>query len=295
MEFFSKGENPPSEDDIEHFGLYDACKTTWGEFALFKESKYAARGRIGMTPLYWKRDDLIFSFTDSSLEEFPAGHLYNVEQDRLVCWDPVYFDKPIRSSVTESVARVNSLLKDAIEKRIPKIDAFLLSAGAGSRLVDMYVPDDIHSYTIAFSPGTCFDVEKINRENRTILYFDETTRYPCDLDLSEAPMYILARYLKNTTSHRKFLCGLGCTELFNSKDDFRPYVKHIVDQFAKFGLEVYSPFFDSDLMEYVLDLTQPSDRPKILKNLIGKEEEFGKEICDTVGAKPPSKKRWFYW
>lgn len=298
MFFFSIGEDAPTEEDIDYFGLYSACKNTRGEFALFKDGKYAARGRIGMSPLYWNREELIFSFTQTSpdLEEFPEGHLYNAEQDRLVCWDPVYYDKPMTVKVDEAVSRIRAILKDSIEFRLDQCDAFLLSAGAGSRLIDTFLPDDsIHSYTISFSPGTCFDVENIHRENRTILYFDETTKYPKNLDLSEAPMYILARYLKNTTNNRKFLCGLGCTELFSSSADYRPYVKHVTEQFSKFGLEVYSPFFDAHLIEYVLDVTSPHDRPMILRKLIGNEEEYGQEICDTVGAKPPAKKRWFYW
>ena len=294
--FFSIGEDAPTEDDIDYYGLYQTCKNTTGEFALYKEGKYAARGRIGVSPLYWNKDDLIFSFTDTTLEEFPPGHLYNVEQERLVCWDPVYFDKPMNLKIDEAVSTIRLLLKDAIDSRVHEIDAFLLSAGAGARLIDRHIPDDIiHSYTIAFSPGTCFDVQNIYRENRTILYFDETTVYPKNLDLTEAPMYILARFLKNTTSDRKFMCGVGCTELFSSRDDFRPYVNHISEQFSKFGLSLYTPFFDSRLMEFVLDMTSPNDRPKILQKLIGDEEEYGQEICDTVGAKPPLKKRWFYW
>lgn len=296
--FFSKGEDAPTEYDIDTAGLYESCLTTSGNFSLFKDGEYAAKGRVGTSPLYWNREECIFSFVPGDrLDDFPDGHLYNVKQNRLVCWDPVYFDKPL-NTYHDSVQRISKLLRDAVKKCDRKSDAFIMSAGCGSRLVDQFYDEDKWSYTVAFSPGTCFDVENFDRQNRSIVFFDETTKYPSDLDLDEASMYVLARYLKNTTSHRKFICGLGCTELFSASQDFRPYVKHIVDQFAKFGLEVYSPFFDYPLMEYVLDMTSPEDRPEILDTLLGEEDyvEYGYEIHETVGAKTPSKKNWWrYW
>jgi len=296
--FFSKGEDAPTEDDIEYFGLYESCVNTSGNFSLFKEGEYAAKGRMGTSPLYWNRADRIFSFIPGDgLVDFPDGHLYNVKQDRLVCWDPVYFDKPLNTH-HDSTNRITKLFKDAVRRCELKSDAFIMSAGCGSRLVDQFIDESKWAYTVAFSPGTCFDVENFVRENRSIVFFDDTTQYPRELDLDEAPMYVLARYLKNTTSHRKFICGLGCTELFSDTQDFRPYVKHVVDQFAKFGLEVYSPFFDYPLMEYVLDMTNPEDRPNILQTLLGEEDyfEYGHEIHETVGVKPPAKKNWWrYW
>ena len=295
--FFSKGEDAPSEIDIDYFGLYESCRSTTGNFALFKDGEYAAKGRVGTSPLYWNREECIFSFVPcDTLDDFPDGHLYNVKQDRLVCWDPLYFDNPLNTH-HDSTNRIIRLLKDAVKRCEVKSDGFIMSAGCGSRLIDTFIDEDMHAYTVAFSPGTCFDVENIERENRSLIFFDETTKYPKGLDLGEASMYVLARFLKNTTSHRKFICGLGCTELFSMGDDYRPYVKHVVDQFAKFGLEVYSPFFDYPLMEYVLDMTNPTDRPEILRSLLGDEYmDYGQEIQDTVGAKPPSRKNWWrYW
>jgi hypothetical protein len=296
--FFSKGEDAPSEVEIDTFGLYESCLNTSGNFSLFKDGEYAAKGRVGTSPLYWNREECIFSFVPGDrLDDFPDGSLYNVKQDRLVCWDNVYFDKPMNTH-TDSVYRISKLLRDAVKKCELKSDAFIMSAGCGSRLVNQFIDEDKWAYTVAFSPGTCFDVENFDRQNRSIVFFDETTKYPSDLDLDEASMYVLARYLKNTTSHRKFICGLGCTELFSPSQDFRPYVKHVVDQFAKFGLEVYSPFFDYPLMEYVLDMTSPEDRPELMDTLLGEEDyvEYGHEIHETVGAKTPSKKNWWrYW
>lgn len=299
----TRGEDSPTVDDIEYFGLYDACKNTRGNFAVFKNGEYAAKGRTGSSPLYWNRTNCVFSFSpDDDLEEFPDGHLYNVKCDRLVCWESMYFDKPLKTRTNDAIVKITGLLGDAVRFRASKTDALLLSAGCGSRLIDKFLEGDEPSYTVAFSPGTCFDVDKISRENRTILYFDETTEYPDGLDLDEASMYVLARFLKKTTNHRKFLCGLGCTELFNPSIDYRPYVSHVVDQFAKFGLELYSPFFDTHLMEYVLDMTDPNDRPRILRALLGDYEEYGHAIYETVGARPSNweaslkkKKWWHYW
>lgn len=279
--FFSRGEDPPTEDDIDYFGLYDSCLETRGNFAVFKDGEYAAKGRVGTTPLYWNRDERIFSFVPmESLVEFPDACLYNVKQNRLVCWDPMYYDKPMPSKINDAVHRLTRLLNDAVEFRLEKCDALLLSKGSGARLVDKFISDEeeFPSYTAAFCPGERGE-ELVPRQNRTIVYYD---------DEEADDMYVLARHLKNTTSHRKFLCGLGCAELFSNSDTFRPYVNHVVDHFTKFGLEVYSPFFDSKVMEYVLDMTRPEDRPTILEILLG----------DDLSQKDEEKKRkkwWFYW
>lgn len=293
------GDDAPNEYDIDYFGLQFACQRTRGNFALYKKGDYAARGRVGTSPLYWNPKTKVFSFVPhEDLKEFPAGHLYNFEQDRLVCWDSMYFDKPMSFTSKDAITNVELLIKSAIRFLEPKVDGILMSAGCGSRIIDMYIRQDIPSYTVAYSPGTSFDVEEIEKQNRSILYFDETTQFPKDLDDDEVPMYVLARYLKNTTSHKKFMCGLGCYQLFNNDTDFRPRIKHIVDQFAKFGLEVYSPFFDNQLMEYVLDMTSPTDRQYILSYILGEEmldESFGQEIHQTVGFRRPRKKNWWYF
>lgn len=299
--FKSIGEDSPNEYDIEYYGIQYACQKTRGNFALYKQGDYAARGRVGTSPLYWNPKTKVFSFVPhKDLEEFPAGHLYNSEHDRIVCWDSMYFDKPMSFTSPDAVKNIELLIKSAVRFLEPKVDGVLVSAGCGSRIVDMYVRQDLPSYTVAYSPGTSFDVEEIYDQNRSIVYFDETSEYPKDLNDDEVPMYILARHLSTTTNHKKFMCGLGCYQLFNDSTDFRPRINHIVDQFAKFGLEVYSPFFDNHVLEYVLDMTRPSDRPFILSSILGEEyldSSFGMEIHETVGFKrpPPLKKFWWYF
>lgn len=289
------GDNPPNEDDINYFGLQYACQSTRGNFALYKEGAYAARGRVGTSPLYWNREKKLFSFFPHvEFEDFPPGHLYNFEYDRIVCWDSMYFDKPL-STNNDVITKVELLFKSAVRFLEPKVDGFLLSAGCGSRMIDLYLNQEIPSYTVSYSSSEIsYDVENMEKQNRSIVYFDETSEYPKNLDDDEIPMYILARHLKNTTNHKKFICGLGCYQLFSDSNDFRPYVKHIVDQFAKFGLEIYSPFFDCRLMEYVLDMTSPEDRRYIMTSIIGEDDMFGLDIHQTVGFRRPKKKWWYF-
>jgi asparagine synthetase B (glutamine-hydrolysing) len=253
------GEDPPTDEDIAYFGFYQACKNTRGDFAIFrKDGSLAARGRTGTTPLYWNREKRVFSFEDELLEEFPEGHLYNADQDRLVCWDPMYFDKPLGVSVEDAVVTLKKLIKDAIKFRIDKCDAFLLSTKYGSMLVDSFIaPQTIHAYTAFASivPGLEIDT----KENRTMLFVETGG------DLIQE----LAEYLSDETEDRKFMSGLGCKELFSGKDDFCTRRRHrIVEEFSNYGLEVYSPFLDSHVMEYVLDMTTPEIRPSILHRLV---------------------------
>lgn len=298
------GDDAPNEYDINYYGIQYACQKTRGNFALYKQGEYAARGRVGTSPLYWNQKTKVFSFVpQKGLDEFPPGHLYNFEQDRIVCWDSMYFDKPLPFTSPDAITSVELLIKSAIRFLEPKIDGFLISAGCGSRIIDMHIHEKYPSYTVAYSPGTSFDVDEIEDQNRSVLYFDETTKYPSDLDDDEIPMYVLARHIKNTTNHKKFICGLGCYQLFRDSTDFRPRINHVVDQFAKFGLEVYSPFFDNQLIEYVLDMTAPKDRPYIMSTILGEDclddsSSYGQEIHQTVGFRKSSssgKNFWWYF
>jgi asparagine synthetase B (glutamine-hydrolysing) len=139
-----KGFNPPSEEEIEYFGLYYACQRSSGEFSLYENGEFAARGRVGLSPLYWNRELGLFSFKPgTNLEEFPAGHLYNFENDRIVCWDPIYFDKPMKT-LPCAVRDVRILLSKAINSY--KYDAFIMSSGCGSRMISDYL-ENVPAYT----------------------------------------------------------------------------------------------------------------------------------------------------
>jgi hypothetical protein len=214
-----RGEDPPTDEDIDYFGFYQACKNTRGEFAIFKNGSdgLAARGRTGSTPLFWNHKKRLFSFwPGEDLKEFPEGCMYNATYDRLVCWEPMYFDKPLGVSVDEAVTSLRILLRDAIEFRIDKCDAFLFSPNdEGSILIDSFL-----------EPGTIDTIP--------------------------------------TKEHKTFLSSLGCKELFEDRDseDF------LVGSKCVDGLELYSPFLDSHVMEYVLDMTSPDMRPRILYRLL---------------------------
>lgn len=282
----SKGEDAPTESDIREFGLYYACQKSHGNFSLFKDGEYAAKGRVGTSPLYWNRELGIFSFVPGKdLDEFPAGHLYKFLYDHLVCWDPLYFDNPC-PTLSTAAFDVQTLIMSSINKY--KADAFIMSSGCGSNVIDKFIDPSVTSYTIGTFDS--FDVKNVIRPNSVIIEYKGGA--PVFLSQNEKPMYLLAKYISENTKHKKLICGLGCTELFRDYESFRPNVNHIVDQFAKFGLEIWSPFFDITVMEYVLDLTYPEDRPDILVDILEDDYyQYGSEIYETTGS--PNKKSWY--
>lgn len=287
----SIGEDVPC---IGEFGVVSACDETVGNFALIKPGEFAARGRFGTSPLYWNREKKTFSFRPrKDLVEFPTGCVYFFEHDRIVCWDDPWFEKPL-STTHDAVDVIRDKIQRAVYRFIEKTDAFLYSSGCGSRLVNQLVPTDMMAYTIGV-PGVSLDIESLPERDMSVkVFFDESSHWPSHLEGAEIPMYILARYLNMTTSHRRVITGLGCTELFSGSGDFRPRINHIVDQFATFGIEVWSPFFDLELIEYVLDYTTERDRPKILSDLVEGELPFdGDSMEDTIGV--PEKKTWWQW
>jgi asparagine synthetase B (glutamine-hydrolysing) len=288
----SIGFEDPNSDEV---GIVSACYDTMGTFALYKAGEYAARSRFGMSPLYWNPKTKKFSFRPSKgLEEFPPGHVYIFECDRLVCFDDPWFEKPLKT-MADSLLIIRSKFNLALNRFIGKTDGFFRSGGCGSRLVERYLPDNIPSYTVGHVYGNSVDLEDAPPHTVTI-HFDDSSHWPWTLEGSEIPMYILARFINTTTSHRKFITGLGCTELFSGTQDFRPRVDHIADQCALFGIDVWSPFLDIELVEYVLDYTSPDDRPGILKELLDGDvrDTDGQDIEATVGTFI-SKKTWWYF
>ncbi len=216
------GEDAPSIEDIEEFGLMYACQRTIGNFAIFKTGEFAARGRAGTSPLYWNRNSLKFSFTNNEedLYEFPKGHLYNVEQDRLVCWDPLYYDKPMYSTY-DAYSKIVTLIEKAVNRF--HFDVFLYEDTVGCDIVNKFI-----------------DKESVITASKD-----------------------------DTISYRVILSGsMGCEELFQDSLDYRVDVSTQVNELAKNGNQVWSPFFDKELVDFVLDATLPSDRPIFLELLL---------------------------
>jgi hypothetical protein len=222
---FSKGEDPPSQEDIEYYGLLNACERTNGEFALYSlKGRFAARGRIGTSPLYWNsRTRCNFSFvpSDDSPDDFPPGHLYS--GNRLVCWDHMYYDKP--QSDPAASERIPKLIREITEELESKVDAILIGPDMeGSVLISDYC---------SMSPPPVLN----------------------EWD---------ARYLRENTEYRKFMCSLGYDDLFEPGTRQRNLYP-IVREFAKYGLELYSPFCDFRIVDYVMDMTLPEERKNLLQ------------------------------
>lgn len=252
---FAKGEDPPSESEIDYYGLLYACQRKTGEFALYSvRYGYAARGRMGTSPLYWNRHKLEFSFEPKpGTRSFPPGYLYNFQEDRLVCWDHMYYDKPLRAS-DDAVEHMNKILTEIVGELENKIDAILFSPTEGSILATKYVEGNFQVYTFVNSPGC---LQMIN-PSHTCVHCENVSEF--------------ARFLKENTKHKKFICGIGYSELLNDGKKKRtlhesPFVK----EFAKFGLEVYSPFCDFRIIEYVMDMTHTDERKKLLLQLLEDE------------------------
>jgi hypothetical protein len=67
------------------------------------------------------------------------------------------------------------------------------------------------------------------------------------------------------------MCGYGIDDLIAG--DFSGYMGEIFENFALFGLELYSPFCDNRLVNYVLDCTDHRDRKKLLSRVISSEDD----------------------
>lgn len=250
------GEDCPTLDDIDYYGLFYACQRTNGNFALYDETKkLAARGRIGTSTLYWNGKDGDFSFRSfTDAYEFPTGHLYDGK--RLVCWDPLYYDKPMSTPVNEARETIQKLLKKIIHELEYKVDAVLFSASDGSVLISEYLKndDDLQHYTHVTTVDEDEENTFTNQEFRHTLVFTDD----------------FAKFLKERTHHKKFMCGYGLDNLISGDfSNASDYTK----SFTSHGLEVYSPFCDFRIVNYVLDCTDPKDRKKLLSQVISSDDD----------------------
>jgi hypothetical protein len=245
------GDDCPSPDDIDYYGFYYACQRTNGNFALFdNDKKIAARGRFEICPLFWSSLNKVFSFvsTEECPEEFPTGHLYNGE--KLVCWDAVYFDKPCSNYAP--IVLMKTFVK-CIQELDTKVDAMLFHTDDGSMLVSKFSTK--HAYSALNTRSDYVMSEKAGKDH-TLIFCGN--------------LECLAKYFYENTSHKKFICGAGLNELFSPRPDFRRFTR-LGEIFAKYGLEIYSPFLDNRLASYVLDMTLPEERQKILRTLVDRE------------------------
>ncbi len=226
----------PTKDDIDYYGLLYACQRTRQEFALYADDgSFAAKGRMGSCPLYWNPATFAdFSFMPrEGLVTFPDGYLYTKKYGRLVCWDPVYYDKPMDTATRPDVLyKIQRLIDEAIDYITPHCDAILL---------------------MNQNPGS--------------LMIQGDSSLPVYVCPSMTPKE-LAEFLRANSPFRRFMVPFGAQELFSDDDTgYAPYVRNYVDAFAEEGLEMLSPFFDAHLIEYVLDCTSPDDRPLIMEVL----------------------------
>lgn len=245
------GDDCPTRDDIDYYGLYYACQRTNGNFALFDSTeKIAARGRFELSPLFWSSTHGVFSFvrTDECPDEFPTGHLYNGE--KLVCWDAVYFDKPCNNYVP--IVLRNTLVR-CIQELDTKVDAMLFNTDDGSMLVSKF--SNKHAYS-ALNTRSDYVMSERAGKDHTLIFCGN--------------LECLAKYLYENTNHKTFICGAGLNELFSPRPDFSRLTR-LGEIFAKYGLEIYSPFLNYKLAGYVLDMTPPDERPKILRTLVDRE------------------------
>lgn len=256
----SIGEDSPSYEDIQYFGLLYSCQKTNGNFAIYeKEGKFAARGRVGTSTLFWDRSTKFSFEPDEFLEEFPPGHLYDGK--RLVCWDPLYYDKPMSTNYDEADYVIQKTLSKIVYELQNKVDAVIFSSSDGSLMMSKYITKDLHAFTVVVNP----------KEKEP--YTNEDTKHTLIFSDGMSPMYDLAKYIKENTPYRKFMCGYGLENLV--KGDFHTFSKEqlMFDDFALFGLELSSPFCDFRLVEYVLDCTDPNDRKKLLSQVISIEDD----------------------
>ena len=136
------------------------------------------------------------------------------------------------------------------------VDAALFSTSDGSIMMSKYFKNDnLQYYT---------HVRRLEGEDEDTFM---NTEYRHSLVFTDD----FAKFLKEKTPHKKFMCGYGLDNLIHGGDfsDATEFSK----KFTSLGLEVYSPFCDFRLVDYVLDCTDPKDRKKLLSQVISSDDD----------------------
>lgn len=278
---------------------------------------HIARDPIGIRPLFYGTDDdghIICAASEakaikdlcSKFFVFPPGHVWDSCSNIIRPYTDLYntINKELDNE-PEIFTQIKENLYQAVKKRIDNTDrsyAFLLSGGVDSSLVLAIAmdilkdPSKIHAFSMQYeSRGddvfyasllareygikhtiVSFTKDDIEMHIKSIAQHIET--YDPNTIRASVPMYLLAKYIKETTDYKVFLSGEGADELFMGYNIFYSAPSEEKGKFANLetqrlirnihmfdglradrcfnsqGLEIRFPFLDIDFVKYVFSI-----------------------------------------
>jgi asparagine synthase (glutamine-hydrolysing) len=296
---------------IEKYGILDAPKMLLGEFALCYSdgnTVKAARDPFGVRPLFYTRCYETIAFASeakallqfgSRIEIFPPGHVYDSATN-------------VFTRYYSDILLVKRALKEAVRTRVTNTDkelGFLLSGGLDSSLVVALAHKTLKTRFKTFSVGIedspdvlaarvvakhfdtdhtefRFDVEEGLRNIENVIWSLES--YDTTTVRASVPMWLLSKFISDTTDCKVILSGEGSDELFGGYLYFHyaPGVEEfteenrrrlkLIHQFdglradrciSAHGLELRVPFLDVKVVEagMIMDQTLKTPRDGIEK------------------------------
>jgi len=291
---------------IETLGIFETAKRLRGEFAFcFTQGSnvMAARDPLGVRPLFFTRfDEGCIAFAsevkalrsfNTRIEIFPPGHVYSSDTDTFECFYPYKWD-------------IKDTFVEAVRVRIENTDrniGFLLSGGLDSSLVvaiaNQLLPGPLKTFSVGIddSPDVLaarkmalelgsdhtefrFDVEEGLKNIENVIWSLES--YDTTTVRASVPMWLLSRFISQTTDCKVILSGEGSDELFGGYLYFHyaPGVQEfteenrrrlqLIHQFdglradrciAAHGLELRVPFLDVNVVEFGMTMDQTLKTP----------------------------------
>jgi asparagine synthase (glutamine-hydrolysing) len=293
---------------IEKVGIFEASKRLRGEFAFCYTdgtNVEASRDPLGVRPLFYTRfnDNGGIAFASevkalldfgTCINVFPPGHVYSSHTDLFECYYPYTWG--IKDTFTE-----------AVRIRVEHTDrnlGFLLSGGLDSSLVvaiaNQFVKGPLKTFSVGIedSPDVIaartvsryissnhtefrFDVEEGIKNIENVIWSLES--YDTTTVRASVPMWLLSRFISQTTDCKVILSGEGSDELFGgylyfhyapSVEEFSEENKRrlqLIHQFdglradrciAAHGLELRVPFLDVNVVESGMIIDQTLKTPK---------------------------------
>jgi asparagine synthase (glutamine-hydrolysing) len=293
---------------VERVGVFEASKALRGEFAFCYTdgtNVTASRDPLGVRPLFYTRFNetggIAFASEVKALIQFgtkvdifPPGHVYDSETDRFACYYPYSWD-------------IKEIFTEAVKIRVDNTDrniGFLLSGGLDSSLVvsiasrltterlrtfsvgiedspDVLAARKVAAYLNTDHTEFRFDVEEGLKNIENVIWSLES--YDTTTVRASVPMWLLSKFISDTTNCKVILSGEGSDELFGgylyfhyapSVEEFTEENRRrlkLIHQFdglradrciSAHGLELRVPFLDVRVVEHGMVMDQNLKTPQ---------------------------------
>lgn len=327
------------------FGFLETIKQLDGVFAcvivdLETDVIYAARDRIGVRSMYYGYDNDGYGFCSelksidklfNSIEQFKPGHIWDSTTKEYYKYYDIHdvYNKNV-IKYDDALVKTKLLFEEAVKKRLmsDREIGCLLSGGLDSSLVagilnKYYTKSKLKTFSIGLenSPDIKYakkvadylgtDHTEFIVSEQTMIGAIKSTIYQIEsYDITtvraSVPMFLLSKYIKDTTDIAVIYSGEGSDEAsgsylyFHNAPDpksFKEETLRLIHDLPYFdvlrcdkttagsGLEVRVPFLDTDFLEMYMNIESDLKMPgknKIEKYLLRKAFSEDKLIPDEV-------------